>query len=295
MGTGPRSACLAAMGPSRIWLLTNARSGSNTADTLDTLRDLFDAAGIEIARTLAVPDDPLPTPAELDAAGIECIAIFTGDGTINAAVTSLYGWKGAILVLPGGTKNLLSQRLHGDATTQLIIERIGSGAARAVRPSVVRCQGGDALAGLLVGPGTTWASVREALRDRAIGDIAQGASEAVAESTGGAMVHMRSPARGRAEGYPLIELTPSHRGIQVEAYHADCASELVRQGLAILKMQFRDGPHTRLGLYDELHVESDDGQPLNTLLDGEQLELPHRAKFVVAPCEVDLLATDHGF
>ena len=283
------------MPPSRIWLITNARSGSNSADTLDTLRTRFSEAGIEVARTIAVPDDPLPTPADLEGAGIAHVAIFAGDGTINAAVTGLYGWKGAIIILPGGTKNLLSLRLHGETPTELIIERINTGASRTVRPLVARCDGGDALAGVLVGPGTAWASVREALRDRAIAEMAQGASEAVAESTGGAMVHMREPARGRTEGYPLIEMTPSHRGILVEGFHADGASELLQHGLALLKMQFRDGPHTRLGLYDELRIESGDAQPIKALIDGEQVELPRSAKFAVAPCEVDLLATDHGF
>lgn len=278
-----------------IWLVTNARSGSNRSDSLETLRSQFGNAGIEVARTLSVSDDPLPTPAELDAAQIERVAIFTGDGTINAAITGLYGWKGAIIVLPGGTKNLLSLRLHGETPTELIIERISTDACRPVRPVVVRCDAGDALAGLLVGPGTAWASVREALRDRAIAEMAQGASEAVAESTGGAMVHMREPARGRTEGYPLIEMTPSHRGIRVEGFYADSASELLQQGLALLKMQFRDGPHTRLGLYDELRIESGDGQPIKALIDGEQAELPPSSHFAVAPCEVDLLATDHGF
>lgn len=283
------------MGIARIWLLANARSGSNSADALNLVIAAFRDAGIEIARTICVPDDPLPTADQLDAAGVGHLAIFTGDGTLNAAVTGLYGWQGEIIVLPGGTKNLLSLRLHGEAEPELIIERLRSGAYRPVRPLVVRSKEGDALAGLLVGPGTAWASVREALRDRAISGIAQGASEAVAESTGGAMVHLRAPLRGRDEGYPLIELTPSHRGIIADGFHADGPSELLKQGLALLKMQFRDGPHTRLGLFDELRIESGDAQPIKALIDGEQVTLPCRAKFAVAPCEVDLLATDHGF
>ena len=55
--------------------------------------------------------------AELDAAGIKRLAIFTGDGSLNAAITNLYGWGGKILVLPGGTMNLLCKRLNGLNTT----------------------------------------------------------------------------------------------------------------------------------------------------------------------------------
>ena len=280
---------------SQIWLLTNARSGSNTDDAIETLKSHCARCDISVSRTICFPDEDLPTAAALDEAGITELAIFTGDGTLNAAITGLYGWSGSIMVLPGGTMNLLAKRLHGDAELAEIVDRINRGAARRVRPNVARCDAGDALAGLLVGPGTAWADVREAMRDMDIGEMAQGVSEAMAESTGGAMVHCREPAMGRDEGYPLIEITPSHRGLQLDGFHAEDAGEFLQQGLALLKRNFREGPHTRLGLMDDVVIESGDGSPINVLLDGEPATLSSRATFRVATCEVDLLATHHGF
>ena len=58
---------------------------------------------------------------------------------------------------------------------------------------------------------------------------------------------------------------------------------------------FRTARDAFCGVYDELRIESGDAQPIKALIDGEQVELPRSAKFAVAPCEVDLLATDHGF
>ena len=279
-----------------IWLLTNSRSGSNSERAIEALETHCRDKGFSIARKIAFPDDDLPTAEELDAAGIGRLAIFTGDGTLNAAITQLSGWGGAIAVLPGGTMNLLSKRLHGpDAELETIIERIASGATRSVRPLMARCEKGDALAGLLAGPGTSWASVREAMRDFDIPAMAEGTSDALTETTGGSMVRACGPQLGKDDGYPLIEFTPSHRGMQLDAFHAEGAGELLQQSWAILRRNFREGPHTRLGLVDEVTLETCDGAPLEVLIDGEPATLPPKATFTVAPCEVDLLATHYGF
>ncbi|MBX7536598.1 hypothetical protein LCM19_11035 [Qipengyuania flava] len=279
-----------------IWLLTNSKSGSNTDQAIEILESHCQAKGFFIARKIGFPDEDLPSAAELDAADISQLAIFTGDGSLNAAITKLQGWRGSIMVLPGGTMNLLSKRLHGpNADLETIIERHASGAARAVRPLMARCDKGDALAGLLAGPGTSWASVREAMRDFDIPGMAGGTSEALSETTGGSMVRCCDPPLGKSGGYPLIEFTPSHRGMQLDAFHAEGAGELLAQSWALLRRSFREGPHTRLGLVDEIVLETCDGAPLEVLLDGEPATLPPKAEFTVARCEVDLLATHHGF
>lgn len=279
-----------------MWLLTNSRSGSNTERAVELLENHCNEHGCPVARKIGFPDEDLPTAQELDEAGVGRLAIFTGDGTLNAAITGLSGWTGEILVLPGGTMNLLSKRLHGpESELEQIIQRVSGGAATRVRPLMARCEAGDALAGLLVGPGTSWVDVREAMRDLDFPAMAEGASEAVAETTGGAMVRCISPEVGNQDGYPLIEFTPSHRGMQLDAFHADGAGEFLQQSIALLKRNFREGPHTRLGLFDEVVLEKVDGSPLQVLIDGEPATLGPKAKFTVAPCEVDLLATHHGF
>lgn len=279
-----------------IWLLVNSRSGSNTEQAVEALKALCADHGLSIVRTIRFPDEELPHSAELDEAGIGQLAIFTGDGSLNAAITNLYGWGGEIIVLPGGTMNLLCKRLHGaEIDLETIIRRVADGASRRVRPLMARCEEGDALAGLLAGPGASWVSVREAMRDFDIAGMAQSATDAFAETTGGSMVRCVQPGPGREEGYPLIEFTPCHRGMQLDAYYAEGAGDLLKQSFALLRRNFREGPHMRLGLFDEITLETVDGAPLDVLIDGEPFALSSRATFTVAPCEVDLLATDHGF
>ncbi len=278
------------------WLLANARSGSNSAAAIAALEEQLIERGMPVARRIDFPDEQIPDPELLDENGVDKLIVFTGDGTLNAAITGLAGWGGKVLVLPGGTMNLLSCRLHGDgATSELILDRVAAGAMKPVRPLAASCEAGTALAGLLVGPGTAWATVREAMRDYDLVGFAQGAGEAVTETASGARVRVCEPQAGQGDGYPLLEITPSHRGMVVDGYRSDGAGDMLQHSWALLRRRFREGPHERLGIVDRILVENCEGEPIDVLIDGEPRRLGPRAQFTVAACEVDLLATDHGF
>lgn len=294
-GTARADRRYAGMDGSRtIWLVCNAGSGSNDPGTVEMLQDRCGEHGFEVARLISFPDEPLPTPEHLDAAGIGCLAVYAGDGTVNSCVTGLYGWDGAVLVLPGGTMNLLARRLHGDAPADQIVASAACGGTRLVRPLVARTRHGDALAGLLAGPGTAWYAVREAMREADVAGIVAGASEALAETTGGPMLHCREPALGREAGYPLIEITPGEWGLQLDGYYAESASDYFAQGWAMLRRQFREGPHDRIGLTGPVTLADEDGGSIGLLIDGEPAEGGAREEIAVARCEVDLIATFHG-
>ncbi|KPL69102.1 diacylglycerol kinase [Erythrobacter sp. SG61-1L] len=277
--------------PLLIWLVTNAASGSNGKDRLAALEKDAEAAGIEFARTIHFPEESLPRPADLDAAGVEIIAVFAGDGTVNAVVTSLYGWGGSVLVLPGGTKNLLFHRLHGQQDLADVFEGVVEGRARRVRPGIVRCAQGDGLAGLMAGPGTAWYDVREAMRNADLAAVASGTAQAIEASVAAPMIACTDPRLGRPEGYPLIMLTPHDNGFAVDAYYAETVQDFLVQGLALLRREFRDGPSELLGVVPELKLASVSGDPLGLLIDGEKVDCGSKVRFTLVPCEVDLLAT----
>lgn len=281
-------------GIGRIWLVCNAASGSNTPAALDALQSCCGKHELDVARVIGFPDEPLPTAAQLDTAGIGCVAVYAGDGTVNTLVTGLYGWGGCVLVLPGGTMNLLARRLHGDAPAEQIVAAVAAGGARRVRPKIARSRHGDAFAGLLAGPGTAWYAVREAMREADVAGIVTGASEAIAETTGGSMLHCREPAFGREAGYPLIEITPGEWGMELDGFYAESAGDYFTQGWALLRRRFREGPHDRLGLAERVMLAGEDGASIGLLIDGEPAEGGASEEIAVAPCEVDLLATGHG-
>lgn len=279
--------------PDRCWLVINPASGSNTGDSAQTLTAAFAARGIAVERVIAFPDDPLPDPAALDAAGVRMVAVYTGDGTLNAAVNHLAGWSGAVLVLPGGTMNLLPLRLHRTTDVEQILDILAAGGALARRPDCVTCPAGVALAGLLVGPGTAWNRVRESMRAGSVAAMAREALAALRETAEGPGVHLADRPQLRDGGYPLIELTPGEHGVQIDGYYADAAIDYAGQAWATLRRRFREGPHDRLGLAQSLTIISADGSPLACLIDGEPAECPSASAFTVEPCRVDLLATAH--
>ena len=299
-GTGRREPCGArgdwrSMNPfDRAWLIANPASGSNTPAAVEELQACLETNAIAIDRVIGFPGTALPTPEDLDAAETNLVIVYTGDGTLNAALSALKGWGGAVLVLPGGTMNLLSKRLHGDYPVAEIVSVVAAGGARRRRVTKVAGPCGDAYAGLLVGPGTHWGTVREAMRDLDIAGMASGTAEALAKSTGDTMVRAVDPPFGSRDGYPLIELTPGEHGIKLDGFHADTAGELMAQTWALVRRQFRDGPHDRLGVVEAVTLENVDRSPLEVLLDGERCEAGVSVTFRVAESEVDLLATHHA-
>ena len=278
----------------RAWLIANAASGSNTPAAMAGLRTCLEANGIAVSRIVGFPGEALPGPAALDAARIALVIVYTGDGTLNAALTALKGWGGAVLVLPGGTMNLLSKRLHGDFPVAEIVKMVAQGGARRRRVTKIAGPCGDAYAGLLAGPGTHWGAVREAMREFDIAGIASETAEALAMSTGETKVFAADPPIGSREGYPLIDMTPGEHGIQINGYNAETAGELAQHGWALLRRRFREGPHDRLGIVDAVTLRNLDGSEVAVLLDGEPCEGGAEITFRVAQSEVDLLATHHA-
>jgi diacylglycerol kinase family enzyme len=275
-----------------IWLVNNVASGSNDEAALAALERSCGDNGFRAAYRSEFPRQDLPTPAMLDAGGIGLVAVFAGDGTINTLLAALAGWGGAVLVLPGGTMNLLYHRLHGERTLEEAVAAVADGRAALRRPGVIRCPFGTAYAGMLAGPGTTWGKVREAMREADVIELASGAVEAIEETLAGDMIACRQPSLGRAEGYPLVSLTPHDEAMEIEAYRAESASEYLEQTWALLRRNFREGPHEALGRAPAVRLASTRGDPIGLLIDGEQVEAASEVEFEVAACEVDLLATE---
>lgn len=271
----------------RACLIVNAASGSNTPEGCEALREGLAAQGTAVARSVAVPDDPLPTAAELDAAGIGLVAIYTGDGTIRSVLTRLEGWRGAVLVLPGGTTNLLSKALHGDRPAAEIVASLSSMSRK--RRSCLRSSAGTAVIEVVAGPGAKWSDVREGLRDGDVAAVASTAVEAAQASAGGSMVILSHPDIGRRLGYSGVRLTPTADGIDVEGYGADTIAGYLAQGMALLRRDFRTGPHDDLGVHPLVHCASVDSSPIELMLDGERECGPADLQFSLAELDVDLL------
>ena len=122
-------------------------------------------------------------------------------------------------------------------------------------------------------------------------ELAAETVKAIQETLTGEMIACVEPKLGRPEGYPLVNLTPHDRGIEVEGYLSTTPGEYLEQAWALLKRNFREGPHDILGVANEVRLVSTQGNAFGLLIDGEQAECGAEEVFRLASCEVDLLAT----
>ena len=114
----------------KTWFITNVHSGSYDPDQCERIVDDFARAGWEVSHVVRFPEDDLPDRDQLEAAGVGTLGIFTGDGTINSLLHKAAGWDGQVLVLPGGTMNLLCKALHDSEDIDAIIARARQSPAR---------------------------------------------------------------------------------------------------------------------------------------------------------------------
>ena len=272
----------------KTWLVVNSASGGNEEDRLKRLVAALEEQGVAPDQVIDVIAGKCPDAAMLDGAGVGLLAIFAGDGTINSVLLGIEGWCGKVLVLPGGTANLLARALHGERDECAIVAALSDLAT--VRRKAVRCEHGVALIELLAGPGAKWSDVRESLRDRDLAEMVAGGIDAVQQSVSGPDVAIVDPALGDAQGYAGIRMSPQDDAFKVAGYGAQSFSELVRQGMALLRRDYREGPHDDLGQVREIVCESRGGEPIELMIDGERQTGAARVRFSLVEVRVDLLA-----
>ena len=86
----------------------------------------------------------------------------------------------------------------------------------------------------------------------------------------------------------LLGLIPGLR----DAFHAETAGDYLAQAWALMKRQFREGPHEHLGQVRALRIGSTEGSPFGLLVDGEEAPADAELEVVLAHCDVDLVATE---
>ncbi|KQX20718.1 MULTISPECIES: diacylglycerol kinase family protein [unclassified Sphingomonas] len=252
----------------RAWLIVNPSSGSvpgaSSADPLAAV------PGLVPAGTSIFPDDPLPTPEQLAAARIELLVLFAGDGTIAAAATALDRWAGRVLILPGGTMNMLARQLHGPADPATILARTTAGDGPAAIPLPYVAAGPHrAYVALIAGPPSVWARAREAVRKGRLAAAWRAARLAWARSFAGGVRLQGGPRRRR---HRAIAIIPGGGGMDVAAIDIDSWLQAARLGLAWLAGDWRASPHVALSRPDEAILTG--GRAIHLLFDGEATKLP---------------------
>ena len=270
---------------SRPALVCNTQSGSHDDAVREQIVELCRDCGAPLVATFALPDGDIPDAAELTRQGINLLLVWTGDGTINAAATRAAGWDGAILVLPGGTLNLLSKALHGDRPAPEILADAVQGMVGGCPIPTIVSNAGTAFITVVAGPATRWAEVRETMRQDGLIEASRAAPDALDEMMNAPGVRIGTD--GKA--YPAVILTPTPGGIRADGILTEGTGDVLRHGLAWLGGDFRDGPSEPIVTGATVVLESD--KPISLEFDGEMADMASPAKFSLGSSAVDFLAT----
>jgi Diacylglycerol kinase catalytic domain len=251
----------------RTLLIINKFSGSVGSVDFEELKQSFAVAGFAIEQVVELPEEELPKRAEVEKMAVDVVATLSGDGTVAGVCEKLRGWSGALLVLPGGTMNLLSRRLYGEQTVGSLLDMLGSAEHSAECVSVVNTPNAEVFTGLIAGASTRWGEVRESIRNLDLAEVVEKVPEAWTATTTSESVRIE----GMEGGYPAIFVEPLDNGnLGVRAFRADGVGDMLSHGIAWLRRDFREGPHDDLGEMRQVTIIDDKDAEIGLLLDGEQ-------------------------
>lgn len=201
-----------------LWFITNPNSGTTSEAKCEALEAVFAERDLSLAGRTRFPADPLPDGAALDAAGVDTVVLFAGDGTINAALCALADWDGAFLILPGGTMNLLAKALHDETDPHKILHAAHGCDRRVALPYIVAGEH-RAFVGLILGPAASWFRAREVVRKGRFGRLVAAVRGAWRNTFHRRGVRVEG-AQGLGDRYQAVFVTPSLDGLEAAAVDA---------------------------------------------------------------------------
>jgi diacylglycerol kinase family enzyme len=259
--------------------LYNPASGSVTADGGEKLRAALAANGVHGADLVEVDRSGCDTQLkDLAAQKPDLFIVWGGDGTLRSALGVVGQATPNLLLLPGGTMNLLTRSIHGDKTWDVILKEVLAAPKRHILPAgqvndeVFYCA-------MLAGAPARLAEARESLRR---GELVKAATEAAAALDTLNTLHLNARYR---DGYTFERLelpTTSVVGALVGPMARDAEMEIVALddttaggALNVIWSSFisdwRNAPGVKIVPGRSLVIESEDGD-IPVIVDGEAIE-----------------------
>jgi diacylglycerol kinase family enzyme len=273
----------------KLWFVTNPNSGSASQEKCDAIEAVFAERGLELAGRSYFPDEPLPKGDALDAAGVDTVVLFAGDGTINATLCALAQWEGAFLILPGGTMNMLAKALHDSIDPHAIVHRAHE-AHRLVAMPFVEAGRHRAFVGLIIGPAAQWFRAREAARKRRLGALFRAVRHAWSR-TFGRGVRISGSVRLRKR-YQAVFVRPDPDGLYVAGIDARDWRAIARLGWEWVTGEWVDAEAVTHSMTDHVRIEGD--RPVLALFDGEPERLEPGTRVTGGMSEPRFIATRGG-
>lgn len=261
--------------PKRVCAVVNTKSGGTDADSPERLKAILAARGIEAVVTAPEPEDAAEAIAAAVKQAPDVLIVLGGDGTARGAA-EIAGPNGPpLILLPGGTMNILPKALYGDlAWPEALEAALDHGVLRDL-PGAKASNHLFFVAGIFGSP-ALMAPARELMREGKIGKALTRARIAFRKAFARRL-------RARRDGSPLqkIEavavlcpLISRVDGVRLETALLDPSDTLsaFRLGLGALTGGWRKDPNAdfRACATTEIYARHD----VPAVLDGETIALP---------------------
>ena len=261
--------------------LFNPNSGSVSADGGERLRAALEAAGVRGADILQTDGaDFIGQLKSVAAQSPDLFVVWGGDGTLKAALETVGQATPNLLLLPGGTMNLLPKSIHGEKTWDQIINSVIASPKRKFLPAG---KVNDELffCAMLAGAPAHFAEARESLRR---GELVKAAAEArVAMDT---LNSLHLDARygdgysfdgGRLPTTSIIgavvgSLTKEGKGMEVAALASPTAGGALNVVWTSFFSDWRSAPGVTVVPATSLEIGNDDGGDIPVIADGEHIQ-----------------------
>lgn len=262
----------------KIGALLNTESGSCNAGCEQEMRDLVEAAGLEID-TMWCGDGEVVGKAlkELSATKLDVLIVLGGDGTIRSAAERCDRDGPYLIPLPGGTMNMLPKALYGEDDWKAALSKTLE------TPEMQPVNGGQIddkrfYCAAIFGDPSRWAEAREAIREGDLKTAAERGLNALDKAFGRGLNYEYDDASGEAEAVSVVcplasrELEDDATALEVVVVDPEGALDALKLAARALISQWRDDPNVKTAKVREVVVSS--AGPIPAILDGETVELP---------------------
>ena len=265
--------------------LFNPASGSVSGDAADQLGAALEAAGVRGADLVEIDQsDCAGQLKRLVAAKPDLFVVLGGDGTLRSVLGMIDKTTPNLLLLPGGTMNLLARSIHGDKTWEQVLADVLAAPKRIMLPAGKVNEDIFFYCAMLAGAPARLAEARESLRR---GELMKAAVEARAALETLGTLHLDARYR---DGYtfergslPATSIVGALVGPLAHDHPMEVATLAEPSPGGALNVvwssfvsDWRAAPGVTIVPARSLVIESDDGD-IPVIVDGETIEVGRRA------------------
>ncbi len=275
----------------KVVVVINRAAGGMTHGAENRIRRALHLSGLHGAEVVKLDHgDYASRMAEIVEASPDLLVVWGGDGTHRAALSAVGLGASNLLLLPGGTMNLLSKSLHGDKRWEQILQSVIASPATRVLPAGT-IDGHVFYCAMLAGAPVRLAEARESFRH---GDVVTGLTH-LGEALG-ALQTLHLVAR-YSDGYrftneqlPITSVIgalvgPMSRNGRMEVFTLAHPSRVSALNIAWSSMvsSWRDAEGVAIVAADALDIDSEKGSRIPVIIDGEEIAIGSHARAIYVP------------